>query len=36
MRDNKERCHPGESRDPFIHQRIAGQVDPGFRRDDDF
>src|SRR5690349_1483205 len=28
------RCHPGESRDPSIHQRVASPVDPGFRRDD--
>src|SRR6266404_2627856 len=25
---------PGESWDPPINQRIAGQMDPGFRRDD--
>src|SRR2546421_12570546 len=28
--------HPGESRDPSINQRVARQMDPGLRPDDDF
>src|ERR1051326_2119219 len=35
-RTQRRTCHPGENRDPPIRQRVAGTVDPGFRRDDVF
>src|SRR4029077_13092532 len=34
-RDARRFRHPGESRDPLIRRRDAGQMDPGFRRDDE-
>ena len=30
----QESCHPGESRDPPISHSNAGEMGPGFRRDD--